>query len=239
VNPATRLLSLVVVALLITSRTGDPSVPPPGPSVITPTSIVPASPDMPTSRPTQPPPFTRSLNASSYVSRPCELLTSERQKALDMPPTDRCGPGDVVANCDWRSKEPKGTVLVHLYLVDSPFIAAYQEPDGRARWGTFEEVTIGPSPPWYEPSLASPTPDAMSSWDIRKAGNQASPQRSSRISAAEPSCPMIRLSRSASGQLAGQLRGAEGSRTLTGWNLNPVPLPFGLRPRARGRHCTA
>ena len=25
--------------------------------------------------------------------------------------------------------------------------------------------------------------------------------------------------------------GAEGSRTLTGWNLNPVPLPVGLRPR--------
>lgn len=25
--------------------------------------------------------------------------------------------------------------------------------------------------------------------------------------------------------------GAEGSRTPTGWNLNPVPLPVGLRPR--------
>jgi hypothetical protein len=28
-----------------------------------------------------------------------------------------------------------------------------------------------------------------------------------------------------------RLRGAEGSRTPTGWNLNPVPLPVGLRPR--------
>lgn len=40
--------------------------------------------------------------------------------------------------------------------------------------------------------------------------------------------------------------GAEGSRTLTGWNLNPVPLPVGLRPlwccvgqrsRTRSRGC--
>jgi hypothetical protein len=32
-----------------------------------------------------------------------------------------------------------------------------------------------------------------------------------------------------------RMSGAEGSRTLTGWNLNPVPLPLGYGPERQGR----
>ncbi len=35
-----------------------------------------------------------------------------------------------------------------------------------------------------------------------------------------------------------RLSGAEGSRTLTGWNLNPVPLPLGYGPGRPGTPCT-
>src|SRR5262245_52658893 len=48
-------------------------------------------------------------------------------------------------------------------------------------------------------------------------------------------CTKLRTQRSITTIMTGafvlvRAGGAEGSRTPTGWNLNPVPLPVGLRP---------
>lgn len=99
------------------------------------------------SRPTKPPPITRTLDLIPYRAHPCDLLTSDQRAELNLPQPESRG-----SLCRWTRDNPKLSVsvdlLIDLNYLTQVYLQSNQENSalGRKEWVVFDPTTVGGQP---------------------------------------------------------------------------------------------
>lgn len=133
----------IVIATVGGCSNGDN--PPDSPTISNVTSVSP--------HPTVPPPITHVLDISPFFERPCNLLTQEQIKALEVRTGTGPNVGDKLHWCSLSNGVIDESIDVSVYLDVDLLGQTYQQSteerpkgSGKPRWATFESGTIAQQP---------------------------------------------------------------------------------------------